>query len=119
MLTLKVSFSTSVAFVASVDQDQAAKNMQLDLQHNYLVMFLTLHVMIAFKPLPNDKFLDWSKLKELADDKINVTEKLNFVSGREENIVGKGENAVYQIFLFFPQCFQKASLSASLNGIVW
>ena len=34
-------------------------------------------------------FLDWSKFKELADDKINVTEKLKFVLGRVENIVGK------------------------------
>ena len=24
--------------------------------------------------LPNEKFLDWSKLKVLADDKFNVTE---------------------------------------------
>ena len=24
----------------------------------------------------------------------------------EENIVGKGENAGHQHFLFFPQCFQ-------------
>ena len=52
--------------------------------------------------LPNDKFLDWSKLKALADDKINVTEKLKFVLGRVENILGKGENAGYQHFLFFP-----------------
>ena len=43
--------------------------------------------------LPNDKILDWSKLKAFADDKINVTEKLKFVLGRVENIVGKGENA--------------------------
>ena len=35
------------------------------------------------------------KLKALADDKINVTEPLNFVLGRAENIVGKGENAGY------------------------
>ena len=27
---------------------------------------------------------------------------------RVENILGKGENDVYQLFLFFPQCFQKA-----------
>ena len=27
--------------------------------------------------------------------------------GRVENIVGKGENAGYQHFLLFPQCFQK------------
>ena len=26
--------------------------------------------------------------------------------GREENILGKGENAGYQHFLLFPQCFQ-------------
>ena len=28
------------------------------------------------------------------------------VSDREENIVGKGENAVHQHFLLFQQCFQ-------------
>ena len=43
---------------------------------------------------PNDKILDWSKLKAFADDKINLTEKLKFVLGTAENIVGKGENAV-------------------------
>ena len=42
--------------------------------------------------LPNDKILDLSRLKEFADDNINVTEKLKFVVKREENIVGKGEN---------------------------
>ena len=26
--------------------------------------------------LPNDNFLDWSKLKAFSDDKINITEKL-------------------------------------------
>ena len=51
-----------------------------------------------------------------ADVKINVTEKLTFVLGRVENIVGKGENAGYQHFLFFLQCFQKVSfLGVSLN----
>ena len=58
--------------------------------------------------LPNDKILDWSKLKALADDKINVVQKLKFVGGRVENIVGKGENAGYQHFLLSPQCFQKS-----------
>ena len=42
------------------------------------------------------------------------------VSDRKENIVGKGENADYQHFLLFPQCFQKAFSSGSGNpGIVW
>ena len=37
-----------------------------------------------------------------------------------ENIVGKGENAGYQHFLLFQQCFQKASSLGSLKvGIVW
>ena len=70
--------------------------------------------------LPNDKILDLSKLKAFADDKINVTEKLKFVLGRVENFVGKGENAGYQHFLLFLQCFQKVSFTGSLKvGIVW
>ena len=48
-----------------------------------------------FNSLWHCKILDWSKLRAYADDKINVTEKLKFVLGRVENIVGKGENAVY------------------------
>ena len=70
--------------------------------------------------LPNDKILYHSKLKAFADDKINVTPKQKFVSGRIENIVGKGENAGYQHFLLFPQCFQKASFTGSLkHWIMW
>ena len=34
---------------------------------------------------------------------------MNFVMGRVEIIVGKGENAGFQHFLLFPQYFQKAS----------
>ena len=62
---------------------------------------------IVMNSLPNDKSLDWWKFKEFADDNISVTEKLKFVLGRVENIVGKGENAGSQHFLLFPQCFQK------------
>ena len=75
---------------------------------------------IHFDSLPNDTFLDLSKLKALADEKLNVTEKLKFVLGRIENIVGKGENAGYQHFLLLLQCFQKASFSQSLKvRIAW
>ena len=50
----------------------------------------------------------FSKLKAFGEDKKkNVTQKLKFAMGRVQNIVGKGENAVYQHFLLFPQCFQK------------
>ena len=60
------------------------------------------------------------KLKAFADDKMNVNQKLKFDLERVENIVGKGENAGYQHFLLFPQCFQKASYTGSLKlVIVW
>ena len=58
-----------------------------------------------FNSLPNDKIVDLSKLKTFADDKLIVTQKLKFALGRVENSVGKGENACYQFFLLFPQCF--------------
>ena len=71
-------------------------------------------------PLLNGKIFDLSKFKGFADDKINFELKLKFDLGREENIVGKGENAGYQHLFFFPQCFQKLSISWSLKvGIVW
>ena len=55
-----------------------------------------------FNSLPNGKILDYSKLKAIADNKLNVYQKLKFVLGRVENIVGKEENADYQHFLLFP-----------------
>ena len=37
-----------------------------------------------------------------------------------ENIVGTGENAGYQHFLLFPQCFEKVSFPEASKGvIVW
>ena len=69
-----------------------------------------------------NKILDWSKLKAFADDIVKVTEILKFLLERLENIVGKGENAEnmgkgenagYQHFLLFPQCFQKDSYTGS------
>ena len=52
--------------------------------------------------------------------KINLNKNQNFLGGRVENIVGKGENDGYQHFLLFPQCFQKPSQSWSLKvRIVW
>ena len=48
-----------------------------------------------------------------------MNENLDFVLGRVENIVGKGENAGYQHFLLFPQCFPNPSVLGSLKvGIV-
>ena len=62
-----------------------------------------------FNTFPNEKYLDWSKPKAFADKKINTTEKMKFVYGRVQHVVGKGENAGYQYFLLYPQCFHNAS----------
>ena len=48
----------------------------------------------------------WSKFKAHAHDKINVTQNLNFVLGRVENISEKGENAG-PAFSPFPEMFSK------------
>ena len=55
--------------------------------------------------LPNNKILDWTKLKAFADDKLDNAKIMISVYDWVENIVGKGENLGYQHFLFFPQWF--------------
>ena len=65
-------------------------------------------MIVNINSLPNDKVSDKSRVKAFADNKINASQKLKIKLGRVEN-VGKGENAGYQHFLLFPQCFQKAS----------
>ena len=70
--------------------------------------------------MPNDKILALTKLKALGDDKAIVAKMMTSVFDRVGNIVGKGENAGYQHFLLFPQCFQKLTVSGLLTlGIVW
>ena len=60
-----------------------------------------------------------SKLKPIAD-MSNVAQMVQLLFNRLENIVEKGENAGYQHFLLFPECFQKAfSSSASKVIIAW
>ena len=73
-----------------------------------------------FIPLPNDKVLDWSKLKQSADDNFRFDENSRKFSKRVENTVVKGEIACYEQFLLFPQCFQKACFPGASKGvIVW
>ena len=45
--------------------------------------------------------MDVTKLKEFADNKINLAQMIISVFDRVENIVGKGENAGYQHLSFF------------------
>ena len=67
--------------------------------------------------LPNDKALDQSNWKAFADDKVNVTEKLKFVLGRVETIVGKVENTGYGHFSVAHNIFQKASFMGVVNSL--
>ena len=72
-------------------------------------------IVLDVNSLSNSKILDWSKVRACKDNKINVSENLRFDLGRVENIVEKGENAGYQHFLLFLQCFQKVSCTGSLK----
>ena len=60
---------------------------------------------LALNPLPDDKIVDLSKLKAIADDHLNVGHMMKFVLDRmkKKNIAGKGENADNHHFLIFPQ----------------
>ena len=78
------------------------------------------HTRMSFNPLPHNKVLAWSKLKQIEDDIFKFDENSRQFSKRVENTVGKGEIARYEQFLLFPQCFQKACfLEASKGVIVW
>ena len=71
-------------------------------------MYLHLHIHSWISSLPNDKILDWSKIKAFAGDKKNVAEMIISISDRVENIVGKGENAGYQHVSRFLTMFSTA-----------
>ena len=67
--------------------------------------------------LPNEKILDMTKVKASEDNKLNVAKMIISLCYRVENTVGKEENAGYQHFLLFPQCFPKPISLGSLK--VW
>ena len=77
-------------FVDSLIQDQTKA-----LHHNLI--------------LPKN-FLDWTKF--ICKPQLNFAKTIISVLDWVENM-GKGENAAYQHFLLFPQCFQKVSFSGS------
>ena len=75
---------------------------------------------ININPLPDDKILDWPKLKQFADENFRFDENSRKLSKLVESTVGKGEIAGYEEFLLFPQCFQKAYFpGASIGVILW
>ena len=62
-------------------------------------------------PFPKGQILDFSKLKEFADDNLKVDENDGKFFKRIENPVGKREIACYKQFLLFPQGFHKTCTS--------
>ena len=59
-------------------------------------------------------------MKEFADNSFKFDENVRKLSKWVENTVGKGEIALYNQFLLFPQCFQRACFPGASKGvIVW
>ena len=59
-------------------------------------------MLFLFNPLPDNKILDWSKLKQIENDIFKFDENSRKFSEQVENTVGKGEIAHYEQFLLFP-----------------
>ena len=57
--------------------------------------------------LPNDKILDYIKLKAFADNKTNVNQVMISVFGRVENIVEKQKILVTRSFSFSHNVFKR------------
>ena len=56
---------------------------------------------------PNDKVFRLVQIESICRQGNKYNLKTEIVFGMGKKIVGKGENAGYQHFLLFPQCFQK------------
>ena len=63
--------------------------------------------LFLFNPFPNTPFWDHPKLKEAADDNLNLAIKGFQDTDCIENIVEKGEIAHFEQFRLFLQCFPK------------
>ena len=68
--------------------------------HNYVITYLASCTTDYHNSLPHDKILAWSNLKEFADNKIKLDQMKKFVLDWLGNIVGTGENASYQSWLY-------------------
>ena len=56
---------------------------------------------------PKRHFFTWSKFESVGSRQIWFSKLMVSFTDRAGNTVRKGENAGYQQFLLFPQCFQK------------
>ena len=62
--------------------------------------------MHLYEPFPKQQILEFSKLKESADNNFNFDVNDRKFYKWVENTVAKGEIARYEQFLLFAQCFQ-------------
>ena len=115
---MKVSLSTFLLFLRhKIGHNIVVNNKSLHDLRLYVLTQQVIHrlkikqqkgVMLyekGVKSLPNDNFMDWTKVKAIADDKMNVAKIMISVFDMVKNIMGKGENAGYQHFSHFPKMF--------------
>ena len=55
---------------------------------------------VRFITVPSDKYLDWTKLKDFTDYKLNFDKMVIFIFDRVENIVGKGDCFFCETLIF-------------------
>ena len=64
-------------------------------------------------------FLDFCKLKVVAELTSDVAQMIEFYIEQTENRMGNRENDGYQHSLLFPQCFQIPSFSGSFKLVIF
>ena len=87
-----------------------------DLSGQVLYLWMDFKLIVLLNPLPDNKILDWSKLKQIADDfKVHLKQKISTILGRKN--CEKRRNCFYKQFLLFSQCFLQVYIfSASKCG---
>ena len=78
---------------------------------NINILFLKgkvkLKIIYYINTLPNDKNVDFSKVKAFANNKSNVTQKLKFALGKGRKYCGKRRKCWIPAFSPFPTIFSK------------
>ena len=117
-LTITLACKALVTFSSKTCRPWLALNLNLfSLVWNY---YFSLYSILKLTIWQIAKIFNLSKFKALAEDKINVTQKLKFYFGRIDNILEKGENAGYFHLLFSPNVVKSyfLRLSKSLDCVV-
>ena len=101
-------------FVWSSGKKGTRKSMDRCTGRSGITEIILKHFWTPYSLYQMTKTLDLFKLKAFCRWQNKFVKRMKFDWGRKENIVGKGENAGYQHFLLFPQCFLYALFSAPL-----